>query len=464
MSRSGAACVAFAILVGGGRALAHPPPMATGLWWAPAAAGTGAASQERERLIIRTPRGFLIESPATNDFRFLCNQAVGFQDGDDPSQAVGIQDGEDASFSTLGSDAFLITTYARGALRGSTDGCNWAPVTGAATTPAFDVTVVPSGGDTTAYVVGGMPHQGDHFWAGRSSGTAWSALGNSDEPYTRVRVAASNPNRVYLTGIGLSQAGTEIHRLGVSDDGGKTVTDRLLSLGPMDLQARVLDVDPLHPDHLYLYVESTSAEIPERVMVSADAGQSFTMGPMLHDIAAFAQSSDGRRVWVGGKEGISRSDDGGGSFAPVSGGAMTRITCLATHGDRLYACGVLDNQLVVALSNDDGDTFQKVFSFEQVTATVDCPGRNPASAPGSVCAAALDHWRSEVGTGSTVPTGMGGASGSGGSGGTGGPAMPLPKGSSCSFGGPVDDPSGPAVALLLAALALRWRRRVPFDA
>jgi hypothetical protein len=162
------------------------------------------------------------------------------------------------------------------------------PVPGVTTAPAFDVTVVPSGSDTTAYVVGGVTHEGDHFWAGAGAGTVWSALANSDVPYTRVRVAASNPSRVYLTGIGLSDTGMAVHRLGVSDDGGKTVVDRLLDLGPMDLQARVLDVDPRHADHLYVYVESNSAEIPERVLLSQDGGQSFTTGPTMHNIVAFA--------------------------------------------------------------------------------------------------------------------------------------------------------------------------------
>jgi hypothetical protein len=372
---------AFFLPMGGGRALAHPPPEGTELVWVEATSG-GASS---ERLFIRTQRGFVVESPATNDFRLLCNAFTG------------VEDGEDASLVHLGGGVLLLTTYAKGALLGSSDGCAWSPVTAVMTTPAFDVTVAGNGAQTTAYVVGGAPHNGDHFWVGRNAGTTWSTLANADEPYTRVRVAASNPNRLYLTGIGLSTTGTAVHRLGVSDDAGKTVIDRLITVGPNDLQARVLDVDRLHPDHAYVYVESNSDEIAERMMVTDDAGQSFKTAVTMHAMGGFAQSDDGARVWVGGKEGIYRSVDSGVSFAPVAS-PMTTVTCLAFHSSRLYACGFVDNQLMVAVSNDNGDTFDKVVSFDEVTQTADCPGMASDAAPSTVCDSDMGHWRVELGT------------------------------------------------------------------
>jgi hypothetical protein len=409
---------AVVVVVGGGDALAHPPPMGTGLWWVPA---TGSSSSER--LVIRTPRGFVIESPATSDFRLLCNEAVG------------IQDGEEASFADLNGDAFLMATYGSGVLRGSADACTWTPITAAITTPAFDV--IAAGADGIAYVVGGAPHQGDHFFAARNAGVTWSALANSDFPYTRVRAARSNPSRLYLTGIGLDDMEKAIHRLGVSDDGGKTVVDRTIALGPHDLQARVLDVDPLHPDHLYIHVESSSAEIPEHILVSTDAGQSFTTGPSLRDIHGFAQSDDGSKVWVGGKEGIYRSLDGGGSFSPLANQAMTGITCLAFHQNRLYACGVRNDRLVVAVSEDGSDDFREVFSFDQVKANLDCPGAEPAKSPATVCSASLNHWRSELGTLGSPPTdasaSTGGSSGSSPDAGTDPPRRATSSG--CSVGG-----------------------------
>ncbi|HVT08410.1 MAG TPA: hypothetical protein VHO67_13205, partial [Polyangia bacterium] len=419
VKRGGAAVVALALLAGGGRqALAHPPPLGTGLWWLPSAGGGGAGSGER--LVVRTPRGFLFEAaPSTHDMRFLCNEAVG------------IQDGEDASLALAGGDDLLITTFANGIMHSALDACRWSGVTGVMATPAFDVTVVSSGSAWTAYVVSGTPNQGQHFWAGQNGN--WSPMANSAYPYTRVRVAPSNPARVYLSGIAATAAGTAVHRLGVSNDGGKTVTDQLIALGPNDLQARVLEVDPARPDHVYVYVESNSAELPERILCSTDGGQSFTAGPTMRQIQGFAQSGDGTRVWVGGQEGLSRSTDGGATFSAPAGSAITYVSCLAFHGGRLYACGVLANQLVVAVSDDFGDSFTKIFSFDQVKQTPDCPAVDGGGAPGDVCAASLDHWRSELGTldaGAGSPVDAGAPSPRGGAGGDPGVAPPAGGGAS----------------------------------
>jgi hypothetical protein len=460
--RRGAAVAAFVgwMGMGGAPALAHPPPLGTGLWWVPAPPdATGSA---RERLVIRTPRGFVLESPATNEFRFLCNEALGVQDGEDAAFAA---------FAASNAGVLLITTFAKGVLRGSADGCHWAQIAEATTKPAFDVVVTASAAEARAYVVGGIPHEGEHFWVGQGGGTTWTALANSDVPYTRIRVAAGNPRRFYLTGIGVSETGTAVHRLGVSDDGGSTVVDRIIALGPDDLQARVLDVDPSRPDHVYVHAESNSAEIAERLLGSEDGGVSFATLATLHDIKGFTQSDDGSRAWVGGKEGIYRSVDGGASFAPLAAGAIQGVTCLAYHHDILYACGVLQNRMVVAASQDGGDGFEELFSFDRVKEALGCPELPPADSPAVVCASSLNHWRYELGT--LDPTGSsGGAGGSGGgaggAAGAGGRVPSPPSGSSgCAVGGRNRDHSGAlhlvsiAAAIAIAFVRLRTRSDPP---
>jgi len=394
-----AALLALVALAWDGTARAHAPPMGTGLWWVPPAGKVA----EHDRMVIRTPRGFLFESSATSDFRFLCNEALG------------ILDNEEASFSDAGEAAdnvLLVANWTRGLLRGSADGCNWAPVGADVTAPIFDIAVATTPSGPRTYAVGGAAHEGEHFWVAQDAGTGWSALANSDVPYTRVRVAPSHPSRVYLSGIGLNETGTFVHRLGVSDDAGQTIVDRPIALGPHDLQARLLGVDPLRFDHLFVWAESNTAEVPETLLTSQDGGKSFAAAATRLELRGFAQSEDGSRVWIGGKEGILRSVDGGQSFSAVSNNAMTGITCLAFHQNQLYACGVLDNRLVVAVSDDGGDDFHEILSFDRVKATVDCPNLDPASAPAAVCAASLGHWRSELGTlDAPSSNGTGGSSG-----------------------------------------------------
>lgn len=436
-----AIAAALAVLGGGGGAWAHSPPLGTGLWWVPSPGAAG------ERLVIRTPRGLLLESDsAKNDFGFLCNESLS------------VADGEEASFASLNGDVLLLATWATGLMRGSADGCGWTPVAEVAR-PAFDVVAAGTTGEASAYVVGGSSNAGDHFWAAADDGTAWSPLANSDYPYSRIRVAPSRPGRVYLTGLGLGADNRLMQRLGVSNDGGRTVDERFVELGPQDLQARVLGVNPLDPDRLHLYFEAVSADLPERVAVSNDAGRSFTDVATLHDIRGFAQAPDGKGVWVGGREGIVRSSDGGQTFSqPLA--AVTRVTCLAFHRERLYACGVLGNQLVVAVSDDAGETFRTFFTFDQVSRSVECAGGGAAVSPAVTCAQALAHWRSEVAPPASSPGEP--TPGGGGSGGAPSPSTVQPRTSGCAVGGAGHgaelEPTG---ILVIAALALGVRGARP---
>lgn len=444
------ALAALVVVAGGGRAMAHPPPEGTELVWIPDGTA-GSPSGPAERLFIRTQRGFVVESPATRDFRFLCNAFLG------------VQDGENASLALWEGDTLLLTTYVRGVLMGSSDACTWSAVAAVSSAPAFDVAIAKTGGEEVAYVVGGPPHAGEHFWAGRNRGTTWTPLANTDQPYTRVRIAAGDHRRVYMTGIDLTATGAVIHRLGVSDDAGRTVVDRLITLGANDLQARVLDVDPVEQDRVYVHVESNSNELADRLMVTDDAGQTFKNAMTMHAIGGLAQSEDGIRVWVGGKEGIYRSMDHGESFAPVAS-AITTVTCLALHGGRLYACGFLDNQLMVAVSDDDGDSFSKVVSFDQIRQTVDCSGSDAVHTPSTVCADDMDDWRSELGA---LPASLDGGTPIIGSDGSPGAAagkgdQPVGgqrAGSSCAVASHHDkNGPGSATQLLVLAAPLVWRR------
>jgi len=95
---------------------------------------------------------------------------------------------------------------------------------------------------------------------------------------------------------GLGADSQPVHRLAISDDGGATGTEHLLALGTNELQARVLEVDPTDPDRVYVKVEATSEEYPERLIVSQDGGRSFSTALTLQGFRGFALSTFGKVI------------------------------------------------------------------------------------------------------------------------------------------------------------------------
>lgn len=406
-------------------AQAHDPPRGTGLWWLPSSAGAGGS----DRLIVRTNRGLLLGDQNGHDSRFLCNEALGIASTEQAPLAIG-GDGDNQVFAA---------TFAGGLLAGNRDLCQWRAVAGPfAGNPAFDVT---SGTPGALFLLAGQSDTAANFFVSRDLSLSWFALAQSAIPFTRIRVAPSDAQRIYRTGVGIDANAQLVHRLSVSTDGGDTTSESSITLAPNELQARLLDIDPTNPDRLFIRVEGSSSEIPERLVISTDGGHTFTTALSLLAFEGFALSPDGATVWAGGAEGLWRSNDRGAHFDRVSSAAVTKVGCLALHGAALYACAVAGHEFTVGISYDRGDSFRKLVDFSQVRDLLPCSSDAELA---STCQDALAHWRADLGV-AAAPDPASGTTNAG--------TAPRPV-AGCGIAGALEIETSFASAVLGAALGL----------
>jgi hypothetical protein len=385
-------------------ALAHDPPQGTGILWAPGdtkTTSTGADAVVPERMLIQTNRGLMVSSDGQASFQYLCSDVIWGTDTT-PTPILVASDGQ-----------LAVATFVNGLVTGSADLCDWhsatGPLGGGAAT--FDVVAVP-GQPRRRYVLASTAPSSTGLFRSDDAGATWTAVGDGQVPYTRVRVAPSDPNRIYRSAVDVAADATLVHKLSVSTDGGNTAVEHLIPLGSNELQARLLAVDPGDPDRVYLHVEATSLELPERLIVTTDAGKSFATLATMTSMNGFTMSPDGLTLWVGGAEGLWRSRDRGAHFESIPGSGLTRVGCLDAHAGRLYACGVTEGNFDISVSSDDGESFQRLLAFADVKTGLACPD---SSSVGLTCAGPTIHFRQEVAPPPTdPPASSAGAAGAGG--------------------------------------------------
>jgi MYXO-CTERM domain-containing protein len=148
--------------------------------------------------------------------------------------------------------------------------------------------------------------------------------------------------------------------------------------------AYVSAADPSNPDRLYARIDDGTVD---RLVVSDDGARTFYTvfqgnGPLL----AFALSSDGSKVYVGGpRDGVQLASAYGGDAGPALAFVQRStavVSCLTWHAAALYACMAQTGSRVlqqVGVSDDDGASFTARFLFGCVTGAASCADSSPAA-------------------------------------------------------------------------------------
>ena len=399
------------------------------------------APNDPTTLVLRTTFGVLISRDRGSHWDWICEKAVGYG-GQTEDPALGI----------TGNRTIIAGTFE--GLAASTDtGCAWSFAGGElAQKIVVDVVVRPDA-PSVAFALSnkfkvvndaGDPTYDSHVYTTSNDGAAWATLGAAIDPTAvleTIEIAASDPHRIYVSGF--RGAGANVKGLlFVSTDDGATWTTRDVPLDPANEHAPFLAaVDPKNADRVYI---RTSGSASSRLLVTNDAGMTFTPVFTGTQLAGFALSADGSKVYVGGpKDGLSVASTSDFRFTKTSSVA---VQCLRTSGTTLYVCSNEVSGFILGASEDDGATIAPTLHLATIRGPLTCP----ASTPGAACAADWPTLRDSLGL---LPTDDAGADAG---------TAPVSTSKSC---GCRAVPAGSgwlatiAAAILLLALGVRKRRR-----
>jgi photosystem II stability/assembly factor-like uncharacterized protein len=323
------------------------------------------------------------------------------------------------------------------------EGCSWKAHPDLTGLGPVDMASHPEQ-ESRLWVVTGRTSASNALYVSEDGGASFSptALQRADATFTTVRVAPSNPSRLYVAGY---TAGAL--RLWRSDDAGATWEELPQALPtlkePYDL--RLLVVAERDENRLWARV---SAQGRTWLLESTDGGR--TLQPVLapEDFLVGAEASaDGRTVWVSTLSRMVRLRDGQATTLMLPEGNA----CAWRQGSTLYGCGSSwVHSWALATSQDEGDTWQPIFGLSDIQGVLACPA---ASTTAKICG---PRWpqMSQLLRG-PAPVTDGGTPADGGIPGDGGTEPP--RQGACSAAGSEAQGLLPWLLLHLAA-ARRWRR------
>jgi hypothetical protein len=361
-----AALLAPAIAAANGRS-----PQTNGVFLRPA---------DTQSIYIRATFGLLISRDNGCTFRWVCERALGYGGEFDPKYAIA-------------ADGTIFATTFDG-LRVSRDGgCTWATAT--AELPRNDpgyiadiwidaLDIAPTGEVWIATAESAQPND---VYSSTDGGVTFQPRGLRSPTiwWKSVKVARTDPERVYLTGYqvaGTSPDGgmaSPLARLMRSSDNGQTWTelDLLASDPPMRFGATpivlIAAVDPKAADTLLLTSLNANGK-GDRLYRSTDAGATFTEVLATDDtIRDVVFAADGT-VYVAALGGSFKSTDNGATFAPLPG--APQLQCLGQRMDgQLVGCGAnwQPDFMAVGTATPDAADWTKIFRFVELAGPLDCP-------------------------------------------------------------------------------------------
>ena len=316
-----------------------------------------------KHILVRTTFGLLQTHDGGNKWSWICDAVVGFGDYEDPAIGIG-QNG--ALLATLQKDG-LSTSFDRG--------CTWAREASTLRLAVPDLAVDPNDSTKAVAVVSsstaddaGKLSYHVYLVETADAGKSWSKLGEQLPEgvlANTVQMAPSKPTRIYIGGFNVRRRASVLAR---TDDGGKTWV-QLDAPGQNNQGPWIAAVDATNPDIVFIRLDE---EINDRVLVSTDAGNSWTeiyvgAGALL----GFALSPDGTRLAVGGPmDGVQVATVGEYKFSKTG---SVLVQCLTWTSAGLFACGRVPDPFSIGLSTDEGRTFRRLADLEEFC-PAECPG------------------------------------------------------------------------------------------
>lgn len=402
----------------------------------PAVRQLAADPSDPSRIFARATHGVLSSDDHGQSWRWVCTTAAGYGSTEQPALAVS------------GSGSLLLGAF-DGLLTSPDRSCTWAPnpslsrtVTGLAVDakdPNRVVVLMSSSASS-----GGFDSE---LWQSSNAGASYQSVpGPLDATtlFTGVGIAASDPTRIYLSGLQGSK-----NVVFASDDSGATWAPAVVVPVTPGSTSEIAGVHPNDPDRVYVRAGHAKTQSSEgALLVSHDGAKTFTE-VMKHQapLLGFALSPDGDRVFVGYGDphggvtldqaalGLYSADSDQNVFSRVHPGP---VACVTFVGPELWACtSQADHGFEIGRSDDGGVSFTPVMKLSDLAGPLECPA---ASTVAMTCSA--EDWKDVC-----IDTGKCGDS------------APLDDDSGCGCRSASGTSSAGLVAsLVVAALALGRRR------
>ena len=356
------------------------------------------SSTDDQIIVARTTFGFLVSHDRGATFDWVCEQALPLQNAEDPMVAL------------TPAGKVIATTFS-GVSVSQNGGCDWAFVGGDLDKQVFiDLAANPNDAKDVVVFASSYDKQLEDggivftskIWETKNEGADFTPIGTPLDPtllgYT-VDVTKTDPDRMYLSA--LRNPGPMAHGyILTSKNHGTSFTETEVTFQNGERGVFIGGVDPTNADRIYVRT-SNGSDKPGRLLFSDDGAATFKpiytgQGPLL----GFALSADGSRVYVGGpKDGVQVANTSDHVFTQKS---KVEIQCLASASDGLWACSNERNGFIVALSKDEGATFQKPTHFCDIKGPLAC------AAGSSVANECVSRWptqRSTLGCDTLLPDG-----------------------------------------------------------
>lgn len=211
---------------------------------------------------------------------------------------------------------------------------------------------------------------------------AGTTVGTSGESWTSIEAAASDPQRVYLTGYRLDGNSDKVHLLFRSDDGAQSFTPLAVTEFAVTDRSvlEIAAISPTDPDRVLLRVTwwNPAGVIGDAFYLTTNAGQAWTKVLETNDNArGVVLRANGDAIVATFRTGIHRSTDGGQVFSLVPG-TVPEVYCLDERPNgELWAC--TDNYALppfdhAVMKTTDLATWTGVMNFQRdIVGPVICP-------------------------------------------------------------------------------------------
>ena len=339
---------AFVCVVG--HAEAHEPPTGTGVY------------ANGNRLAVRMSRGLVLRGSQLQDYRFLCNEALGVAEYDVPSVLVR-------------GDGSLLVGTSTGLKHVSPDGC------GIDSSPALD--------DARVTALVQDPHDSARVYAATAIGFYESRdqgehfVQRDEHAFDSLEVPNRTQHVVFATGKLPSPAGHA-----------RAYIARWQSANPLDLHELALEpteygVALLGSDAEHVVAVARAylgTTYPDRLLVSSDGARTWRNPLSAPQIAAFVVEPSSGAWLLGDATGLRRMSATGEPSVQLSHAA---VSCLAYASSQLYIC----DDAGISVSADGGEHARSLLRWNQVAGLAPCATDAPAV---QLCESAWQDWTREL--------------------------------------------------------------------